>query len=569
MMIAIIVSLMAVQSAGAQEKLTGWNKRAAQSWWANHTTPEAWRKETERLHRVLLAAQEEHGVSRVFDNRHFVAWLEHLRWLTLFGEANKRGDGFLSTAQGAESFAAIGREAPMLVEQFTSTLSTYDDAPRAAEILCSIYASNPPKAKEFSRLAVAMSLVFDQAFPERWPHSHTRRPQLAIGNEDPVERFKFYLSCVDAKAFLLDPRRLSVRELIFMVDTPLELDELRYVQQVKLRNAARLQDVYQVIPYSQKRLSDNELVWPGSSYRLIDIGREGGICADQAFYMSQCGKAKGIPTVLFVGQGRHGGHAWVGFMENTGKWKFDVAKYRSEKYPVGKAFDPQSWRRISDDQLQLLLRSQTSREVERSARLILQWAAMNPKHDSYTSLLSYAQTVAPRLLETWEMKEDRLRTSSASPKVRGEFWRRWVATFRDQPDLEFRGQKRLIRVLRELGDESGEIRIRKQIESENTSKRFDLAIAIAADAVLEHLERGRLGEAEKGFEALVKQYKSKAGGHLFYNLVVPYVDLALEGNLKDQVAKALKITTENLEVTDAGTMKADLEELVRRAEAAG
>ena len=65
-------------------------------------------------------------------------------------------------------------------------------------------------------------------------------------------------------------------------------------------------------------------MWSGSSYRLIDIGRAGGICADQAFYMTQCGKAKGIPTVIFVGQGQNGGHAWTGFMPEPGKWDMAV-----------------------------------------------------------------------------------------------------------------------------------------------------------------------------------------------------------------------------------------------------
>ena len=33
---------------------------------------------------------------------------------------------------------------------------------------------------------------------------------------------------------------------------------------------------------------------------------------DQAYFISVTGKAKGVPTVLFLGQGRSGGHAWVG-----------------------------------------------------------------------------------------------------------------------------------------------------------------------------------------------------------------------------------------------------------------
>ena len=552
-------------SAEEGEKLTGWSRRASAAWWKTHTSPDAWASEGRRLHRVLLSAQSEHGISRAFGNKHFRAWLEHLRWLTLFAEARNEGEGFLSSPKGSEAFSVIGKEAPLLVERFTSALSTYDDGPRALEILCGIYAAHPEDAREFSKLAVALALVFDQPFPSAWPHPHAQREQLAIGNSDPAERFSFYVQCVENKTFLLDPRRLSVRELTFMVDTPLELRELQYVQQVKLRTASRLQDVYRAIPYEKSRLEAEDLVWPGERYRLIDIGRRGGICADQAFYMSQCGKAKGIPTVLFIGQGQHGGHAWVGFMENTGKWKLDVAKYRSEKYPVGKAFDPQSWRRISDDQLQLLVRMQTTREIERSARLILQWASMNPKHKSYRELLALARSTAPRFLEAWEMEEHRLVATNAPVSEREEFWRRWAATFRDQPDLQFQGQMKLIRILQEKGDTAGEDRLRRAIESGTKSKRFDLTIAIAADAVLDNLKSGNLEEAASGYADVIKRFKSKAGGHLFYNLVVPYVELALEKGLRPQVVAAMQIATRSLETTDNGTMKTDMEALQQRA----
>lgn len=553
-------------AALAQEKLTGWSAAEAEAWWAENESPEAWDAGAQRLHATLLAAQEEHGITKVFANRHFTAWLEHLRWLSLHTAA----DGFLGTGEGARVFARIGKEAPLLKDLFTASLSIYDNASRAAGILCEIYAADPKTAIDYRKLAVAFALVFDQPFPRDWPHPNTKKSMLATGNPDPVERFQFCIRCVDSKAFMLDPKRLSVRELMCVVDTPLEFQELQYVQQVKLKSPARLQDVYQAIPYQRARLDDGELMWAGSSYRLIDIGRQGGVCADQAFYMTQCGKAKGIPTVIFIGQGQNGGHAWTGFMPEPGKWIMDVAKYRRENYPVGKAYDPQSWRRVTGDQLALLLQGQGGGSTaEKSARLVLQWAELNSSHASYADLLEHARTLAPRFLEAWEMEEARLQAADASPAQWRAFWQRWVVAFRDQPDLEFRGQLRLLRALRALGEHSAEERLRLSIEADNRSGRFDLAITMAADGVMELLETGNLDAAQQAFDSLIAEFKSKAGGHLFYNLVVPYIDLALEKGHRDQAAKALWAVDSHLKFTETGTVSSDLKRLKDRVRSAG
>ena len=560
-----ILILSGTRQVAAQGKLTGWSEKAAASWWEAHPTPDTWKYGATQLHATLLAAQDKHGIGKAFANRHFIAWLEHLRWLSLQADAS----GFLATPRGTQTFARIGSEAPLLVDLFTASLSTYDNAPRAAEILCEIYAANPGVALDYRKLAVAFALVFDQPFPRGWPHANAHRDQLAIGNENPVERFQFYIGCVDAKTFLLDPKRLSVRELMCVVDTPLEFRELQYVQQVKLKSAARLQDVYQAIPYQKDRLDDGQLMWSGSSYRLIDIGREGGVCADQAFYMTQCGKAKGIPTVIFIGQGQNGGHAWTGFMPEPGKWNMAVAKYRQEKYPVGKAFDPQTWRRVTGDQLALLLKAQGGgSNAEQAARLVLQWASMNREHPSYAALLAHARKLAPQFLEAWEMEEMRLHESAASPVHWREFWRSWIAAYRNQPDLEFRGQMRLLRVLSALGEHSAEERLRRGIEADNRSGRFDLAIAIAAAGVLELLESGKPVAAQKAFDGLIDQFKSKAGGHLFYNLVVPYIDLALEKGYQDQAEKALSTVASKLKFAQTGTVTSDLRKMKDRVRSA-
>ena len=72
-----------------------------------------------------------------------------------------------------------------------------------------------------------------------------------------------------------------------------------------------------------------------------------------------------VPNIVFLGQGNSGEHAWIGYLERYGNWRFDLTKFRNEDYPVGQAFDPQTWRRLTDSECQFLNRRSTTRLVWR------------------------------------------------------------------------------------------------------------------------------------------------------------------------------------------------------------
>ena len=72
---------------------------------------------------------------------------------------------------------------------------------------------------------------------------------------------------------------------------------------------------------------------------------------------------------------------------------------------------------------------------------------------------------------------------------------------------------------------------------QNRSKRFDLGIGAAAGQVMEKMQEGNWDGAQVSFRQALREYKGQAGGHLFYGLVVPFVEAALaEGQM--QAAKA-------------------------------
>ncbi len=178
----------------------------------------------------------------------------------------------------------------------------------------------------YKKLAVAMAVVGDKAPPEGWPHPYVKRDAIPVGDDDPATRFGFFVDSHRGGKWLLDPRELSVRELCFVVDTIVELRELQYAQQVDISTPRKLENLYFAVKYDNGRIQQQRYQWPHGSYRLIDVGKKGGICADQAYFVSHAGKAKGVPTVVFMGQGLSGTHAWVGFLQRPGLWEFEAAR---------------------------------------------------------------------------------------------------------------------------------------------------------------------------------------------------------------------------------------------------
>ena len=302
-----IVAVLFMLSAGFVKaenspRLSTWNDKNLAAWWQANPDPATWNSAAADLKLALLNAQERYDLEKVFENDHFRGWLVHTRWLELF-DVESASDGEL------QAFRALSlkMEIPRL---FVSSLDARDDAEKALKNLIGIAVGNPESIFHYPELAVAFSVVFDQPFPEAWPHPFTKQNWLMLGNPDPAERFGFMISSIEKKQLLLDPSDLSVRELTFAVDSPVDLNEFIYAQQVKLASPASLAALYPAVKYDFPRAQKGNFMWPhGENYHLFEIGKRGGICADQAFFVSQTAKSKGVPALFFLGQGRSGGHA--------------------------------------------------------------------------------------------------------------------------------------------------------------------------------------------------------------------------------------------------------------------
>ncbi|MEE3178454.1 MAG: hypothetical protein VX317_02140, partial [Verrucomicrobiota bacterium] len=71
-------------------------------------------------------------------------------------------------------------------------------------------------------------------------------------------------------------------------------------------------------------------------------------------------------------------------------------------------------------------------------------------------------------------------------------------------------------------------RLLRQMIASNRNKRFDLIIGVAAEKVFVHVENKRWEEAHNTYLGAMGKLAHKGGGHLFYQLVQPYVQSCLE-----------------------------------------
>ncbi len=553
------LAALVVLPASGQSKIGRWSEQSNDAWWALNVSPETWAEEKRSIHQRLLAIHKRLGTAQSLSNPHFTGWMNHLKWLSLFPH-NWEQHPFFKEGSAQSAYTKLAM-AEALRDAFLGSLSPYDDHPRALEILCRIYRAHPAAAADFPALAVAISLVFDQPFPAGWPHHFVDHTAVPRTDENPEDRFAFYVRSQKGNGLFYDLRRLSVADLKFVVDTPISLAELKFVQGVRLRDVKQLHALFSMIRYDLPRLEKREYVWPHGRYELASIAQHGGLCVDQAYYTAHAAKAKGVPNIVFLGQGNSGEHAWLGYLENYGLWKFDLAKFRNEDYPVGQAFDPQTWRRLTDSECSFLNRHSARAPGLVRARHALTWAELNPTAEFRLDALREARKSAPQYLWAWELEADHLATTKAGVAASTRFWNDWIHAFRSQKDLRFRGEKRLLGLLDEAGQTSEYNRLLGTIITANKSQRFDLVVSVAAEKVFVHIENKRWDDAHRTFRSAMQKLASKAGGHLFYQLVQPYAQSCLEEGKTTYAQEAMQRARKAFKAQAGSILDKDLKEL--------
>jgi len=539
---------------GWAQGLASWNENNQQAWWAKNPTSATWSQAADALQAQLEADYKENG-AHVFSDSDFRNWLEHLEWIRL-GLANPSD---IADPNDLKTFVALGQD-DTVSHLFIEKLDPLDVPGQALTNLIRLSEANAADLHEYAALGVAYSLVFDQPFPQNWPHGQVAHDAVPIGDLDIVKRFNFYVQANRDKKTEQDLTTLSFENLKFLVDSEVSLSELAYAQKNKT-SYSQFSDVYFSIQYDTTRVSATSAVyvWPNSSYTLADIAKDGGICIDQAYYADTIGKGRGIPTIRFTGYGMDGAHAWMGYLSNSGKWELDVGRYEQQDFPKGFAVDPQTWQPIDDATLENLFKNGAKNPNYQPAMTALTWAHLHRNDPSYAQMLDDAHDIMPEWSGTWRLQAALVDKSGDLDRIK-KFYQDWVAQFGNFSEMKVEGQKRLYLDLKAANDPDAD-GLLKDIVLQNRSEGFDLGIEAGAETMNEKLKAQDWDAARTAFERTIRDFGQQGGLTLYMKIIYPYVETCLHYQQIDQASHAVSFIDDQMSIDPTSQLGKDYTEL--------
>jgi hypothetical protein len=556
--LALLFLALAAISCPAQQALPqalpSWDGNAQKAWWAKNPSPDAWPQAADALQAQLEADYKQNGV-RVFSDSDFQGWLDHLAWIRLGLDC----PDVLADAHHLKTFIALGQD-EAVSHLFVEKLDPLDVKEEALKNLLRLAEANAGDLHEYAALGVAYSLVFDQRFPEDWPHGQVDHAAVPIGDLDIVQRFHFYVQSNRDKKLDLDPTQLSFENLKFLVDSEVKLSELEYAQKNRV-SYSTFGDAFFSIQYDTARINNVAAVynWPYSSYTLADILEKGGICVDQAYYAEMIGKGRGIPTIRFFGYGMDGAHAWFGYLSNSGKWELDCGRYEEQDFPKGFAVDPQTWQRIDDSVLENLFKNGAKNSNYQPAMTALAWARLHAHDASYAHILDDARSIMPEWSGTWRLQAALVEKSGDLDKIKA-FYQDWISQFGTYPEMKVEGQKRLYLALKTANDPDADDLL-KDVILQNRSEGFDLGIGAGAEAMDEKLKAQDWDGARLVYERTIRDFGQEGGLTLYSKIVYPYITACLQNDKVNQADRAITFTEDRMTIDLQSQVGQDFTEL--------
>jgi len=456
---------------------------------------------------------------------------------------------------------------PDFLRRLSESYSQDDVAPKVLLNLQSIWKSHSADWHEFQSLALALAVVKDQPAPDFWPHNQVAQVDVPREEEQPDELFSQWVeACRDGK-LRMDPRLLEVGDLKFVVDAPLKESEFDLIRENPQLAHLDPQKAFESIPYDQGRAIKNVYDWPWGAYLLADIRMHGGICVDQAYYAAIVGKALGIPTIFFSGQGKDGGHAWVGYLKGPGHWELSVARYASQNYATGEGLNPQDWSPITDHDLELITRHLGNRDFQNAARRDLIIASVFRRKGDLAGegrALQSALQVSPENPSLWDAREEWLIRTGASAAALKAHHQAAIAQFSGFSDLKAQHQEALISLAVRSGDKKNAEELSDQIVHENRggwNARVDLSSQAAWSLISDRLQSKDFAAAVEEFERQLHLFGETGGGNFYYKVVAPLASGLISAGRQDIALRVLKEAYQTIRPTYDSILDRDLRKL--------
>lgn len=519
---------------------------------------EGWAPQSASLHAIARTAYERDRLAAA------AAWLHVYRWSVLFGASEREytprwvqavnqaqvGHANMPRTYSTSSSPLGLRLTPAcqawLVEnaafsdEFFALIQPVDYLPNVFQILSDLYQADPRRFATYANLALAIAVVYDVPPPPNWPHAQVTAQALPRRWPKPLDAFLWWTG-EDRAGHTYQPlTRLGAEELKFVVDAAASFDDLAWSQQIVNYPLAKFERVYSIVHYRTDRNAVNGAVWPGAHYSLPQILGQGGICVDQAYFAAEAGKARGVPTLLFVGAGNDARHAWFGYLDEHQHWQLDAGRYAEQRFVTGFARDPQTWRAISDHELKFLAERFHALPSYEQSQIHAEFAA-----DYLLGGDAAAAAKAARKAVDYEGRnqtgwETLLMAEKAADypakRIEGTLYEA-IHAFARYPDLETYYSDRLCQSLRARGETSAADNEQQRIAHKYRGDRSDLSVQEARDILLRSLATQPLHEQVRTYNAVVDNYGRKAGILFFDQIVVTFVQhLAHLGQRREALA---------------------------------
>lgn len=451
--------------------------------------------------------------------------------------------------------------------QFFSLLAPVDQVPRVFEILNELHQRDAARFKSFASLALAIAVVYDVPPPPFWPHGQVADEALPRRLPEPAAAFAWWTKQAQAGRLFHNVARLDAHELKFVVDAAAPFAELEWAQEVSNHPLSHLAGAYSMVRYRNERLKNQTPLWPGRTYRLPEILATGGICSDQAYFATQVGKARGVPTLLFYGAGNDGRHAWFGYLDGSQKWRLDAGRYAEQRLVTGFARDPQTWREFSDHELQFM--SERFRELPsfRQSRTHASFAAdflAQGKAASAAAAARKAVNFERRNQAAWETLIAAARLEGKDARTIENVMREAALAFHQRyPDLEAHYVNRVAESLRARGETSAAAHEVRQIALKNKGARGDLSVRQARDIVQRAVATQPLPDQIRSYNTVLDSYGRGAGIGFFDDVVVGFIHHLVQLKQKAEALKAIERARRTLRVEPNSQLASEFERLVQ------
>ena len=439
---------------------------------------------------------------------------------------------------------------PEFLRMFFSTCNGADFQPLVLRNLRDIRESYPAKWHEYMDLSIALAVVNDSALPTFWPHPQVS-PQFVQKDVPPVaQQFVRWVEANESHKLLLDLRKLRPDQIKFVVDGFLKNEEMAWARKNIRLHVGNYSEAFAMIPYRDDRIQKKRYFWDERPYTFSAIQKNGGICIDQAYFAAFTGKALGLPTILFSGQGTNGGHAWFGYMSGSNKWALDCGRDPTQNLVTGTALDPQSWKPVSDhDILQLTARFREKPEylastTDRTMAAIFEKA--NRWEDAKLAL-QHATRICPENPEAWAALSDLLEQTHASADERKSVHEQAAKALAKNPDAKVEHQQAIADLQREAGKSKDAAQMEQQILTQNLNNRSDLSCEMAAARVNAVMEEGDITKASKEFYQQLQSIGKSGGGNFVNQVGVPFIRALLGKGEKIRARRAVEILYKKFE----------------------